>query len=76
MPRTAFELEHHPAQGERRIAAGMCPVERMRGSRRDIEEAERLLLLLRQTLAAWQEHRGEILRQRDRRKALRSRHGT
>src|SRR3712207_8962150 len=38
-------------------------IDRMRRDGHDVTEAERLLLTLRETLAAWQDHRDEILRE-------------
>jgi hypothetical protein len=78
MPDPALEREHLAkaerdiAEGERRITRQMLLIERMGREGHDTAEAEKLLLTLRETLAEWQAHREEILRELARHHALRS----
>jgi len=78
MPEPALEREHLAkaerdiAEGESRVTRQMLLIERMRQDGHDTAEAEKLLLTLEDTLAAWQAHREEILRELDRHDALRS----
>ena len=48
-------------EGERRVSAQMLLIERMRVGERDTSDAELLLLMLQQSLQAWQNHRELIL---------------
>lgn len=52
------------AEGEKRITKQMIRIETMRQSGFDTAEAEKFLETLQETLAAWQEHREDILRSR------------
>ncbi|MCB8820905.1 hypothetical protein [Microvirga rosea] len=67
MPDSAIEREHLSraerdiTEGETRITRQMLLIERMRLDGHDVSEAERLLLTLQETLAAWQAHREQIL---------------
>ena len=69
MPDPALEREHLSkaerdiTEGEARITRQMLLIDRMRRDGHDVAEAERLLLTLRETLAAWQAHRDHILRE-------------
>ncbi|PVE20656.1 hypothetical protein DC522_30990 [Microvirga sp. KLBC 81] len=78
MPDPALEWEHLAkaerdiAEGERRITRQMLLIEKMLQEGRDTAEAEKLLLILRETLAEWQAHREEILRDLERHNLLRS----
>lgn len=49
------------ADGERRITAQLLLIEELRTGGHDTNEAERLLLALRQTLEGWWEHRTLIV---------------
>jgi hypothetical protein len=60
-------------EGEERITRQMVLIETMRLDGHDVTEAENLLLTLRETLAAWQAHREEILRELARQEAMRPR---
>jgi hypothetical protein len=53
--------DQHIEQGELRIAAQAALVERMRGNRLPLTQAEDLLGLLRATLVEWHRHRGLIV---------------
>jgi hypothetical protein len=74
----AIEREHlslaerHIVEGEERITMQMLLVDRLRTDGHDVTEAERLLLILRETLVAWHGHRDEILRELARHNELRS----
>ena len=78
MPDPALEREHLAkaerdiAEGERRVTRQMLLIEKMRQDGHNTAEAEKLLLALEDTLAEWQAHREEILRELDRHNALRS----
>ena len=64
--------ERHIVDGEERITMQMLLVDRMRTDGHDVREAERLLLILRETLVAWQGHRSQILLELARQDELRS----
>lgn len=49
-------------EGERRVAAQQALIVRLRQEGHPVEQAERLLTTLRETLAAWIGHREEIAR--------------
>ena len=66
------KAERDIAEGERRITRQMVLIERLRQDGHDTAEAEKLLLTLRETLAEWQTHREEILRELERHNVLRS----
>ena len=66
------KAERDIAEGERRITRQMVLIERLKQEGHDTAEAEKLLLTLRETLAEWQTHREEILRELERHNVLRS----
>ena len=78
MPDLDLEREHlgraerDIAEGERRVTRQMLLIERLRQEGHDTAEAEKLLLTLRETLAEWQAHRDEILRNLEQHNVLRS----
>ena len=69
MPELETEREHlvkadcDIAEGERRVSAQLLLVERLREGGHDSANAEQLLLILQQTLEAWQGHRDLILKE-------------
>jgi len=69
MPDPAIEREHLSkaerdiAEGEERISRQMILIDRLRQDGHDVAGAERLLVILQETLAVWQAHRDEILRE-------------
>jgi len=66
------KAEYDIAEGEKRITRQILLIEKMRQDGHDLTEAEALLLTLRGTLAAWEAHRDEILRELERHKVLHS----
>ncbi|WP_201833803.1 hypothetical protein [Microvirga zambiensis] len=66
------KAERDIAEGERRVTRQMILIEKLRHDGHDTVEAEHLLLTLETTLAEWQAHREEILRDLERHSALRS----
>lgn len=66
------KAERDIAEGERRITGQMLLIEKMRRDGHNTTEAETFLLALQQTLAEWQVHREEILRELERHNVLRS----
>ena len=67
MPDPALERAHLAkaelgiTEGEVRVTNQMLRIEEMRRDGHDVREAEKLLLTLRETLAAWYDHREAIL---------------
>ena len=55
------QAERDIAQGEQRITRQMLLIDRMRRGGHDVSEAEKLLQMLRDTMAVWQTHREDIL---------------
>lgn len=54
------KAEQDLVEGEGRIRRQVATIETLRANGHSIAEAEALLVTLRQTLRAWQDHRDEI----------------
>ena len=57
------EANRHIAEGEQRISEQLLLTEQLGWAGRDVSEAERLLLNLRQTLETWSDHRDPIVQE-------------
>ncbi|WP_298961773.1 hypothetical protein [uncultured Methylobacterium sp.] len=55
------EIENHIAEADRHVMAQRFLVERLRMTRQDSHEAERLLRAMQETLAVFHQHRELIL---------------